>query len=66
MKKLKKNAVGHVEVCRLFAGENNSESKDSFVRAVAFSLPGMIQHNGMKIGSCGLENGFWKGRHSIL
>ena len=58
MKKLKKNAVGHVEVCRLFGGENNSESKDSLVRTVVFSLPGMILHNGMKIGSYGLENGF--------
>lgn len=66
MKKLKKNAVGHVEVYRLFAGENNSESKDSFVRTVVFSLPGMILHNGMKIDLYGLENGFWKGRHSIL
>lgn len=58
MKKLKKNAVGHVEACRLFVGENNSESKDFFVRTVVFSLPGMIQHNGKKIGSYGLENGF--------
>ena len=62
----KKSAVGHVEVWRLFDGENRTKNRDFVARIAGFSIPEMLLSSDYKIDSFGLGNGFSKDRHSRL